>query len=392
MRNNYYKPDKVSTLFAPNKLVFGIGSANQVGNEAKNLGGNKALIVTDKQVVSAGLTEEITSSLKARGLEVGVFDQVQAEPPVRNVNDGARIAREMGCDIVIGVGGGSSLDVAKGVALMTKLEGSVLDYIGTDTVPHRGVPKILLPTTAGTGSEVTRVFVMTDEEDMVKKVVYSDFVLADVAIVDPKLTVSMPPGVTADSGIDALVHAIETYVSMNSTPFSDILSVEAIQLIGENILVAYVKSDNMEARSNMALAATIAGMAFASGGLGANHGLAYVLGTDYHLSHGRSNAAILPHIVDYNRIGSPRRYARIAQALGVSVEGLSLDETGKRLVEYLKKLLENLGISTHLSSYGISRDDIPSMVEGGMKQSRFFVTNPRNLTAEDVKEIYTRAL
>ncbi|MFC2020261.1 iron-containing alcohol dehydrogenase [Chloroflexota bacterium] len=392
MRNTYYIPDKISTFFSPNKLIFGIGSANQAGKEAKNLGGTRALIVTDKQVVSAGLTEEVISSLKTCGIETGIFDQVQPEPPVKNVSDGARMAREMGCDIVIGVGGGSSLDVAKGVALMAKLEGSVIDYAGTDIVPYSGVPKILLPTTAGTGSEVTRVFVLTDEADKLKKVIYSDFVLADVAIVDPRLTLSMPPSVTADSGIDALIHAIESHVSMNATPFSDILSIEAIQLIGGNISTAYAKSDNMEARSNMALAATVAGMAFASGGLGANHALAYVLGTDYHLSHGRSNAVLLPYIVDYNRLSSPQRYARIAQAIGVSIEGISAYESGERLVEYLKKLLEFLGVSIHLSSYGVSREDIPGMVEGAMKQSRLFIPNPRNLTADNVKEIYTGAL
>ena len=392
MRNAFYISSKISTFFSPHKLIFGIGSASLVGKEAKNLGGNRALIVTDKQVASAGLIEEVVSSLKTSGLEVSIFDQVQAEPPFQNVDDGASVARQTGCDIIIGMGGGSSLDVAKGTSIMAKLEGSVLNYVGSDLVPHKGIPKILLPTTAGTGSEVTRVFVVTDEAEKIKKVVYSDFVLSDVAIVDPRLTVSMPPKVTADSGIDALIHGIETYVSMNATPFSDILAIEAIRLIGENLPLAFAKPDNMEARCNMAFAATIAGMAFASGGLGANHALAYALGIDYHLSHGRSNAVLLPYIINYNRLSSPQRYARIAQTLGVSTEGLSIYEAGERLVEHLKKLLEFLDVSIHLGSYGVSADNIPSMVEGTMKQSRLFAPNPRNLTAEDVKEIYTSAL
>lgn len=392
METSSNKLNNIHTFFSPHKLVFGIGSSSQVGKEAKNLGGTRALIITDKQVLSAGLIEEVTTSLRNLGLEVGIFDQVQAEPPPRNVNDGACIARDMGCDIVIGIGGGSSLDVAKGVALMVKLEGSVVDYAGNDVVPYSGVPKILLPTTAGTGAEVTRVFVVNDEEDKLKKVVYSDFVLADVAIVDPTLTLSMPPSVTVDTGMDALVHAIEAYVSVKATPFSDLLSIKAVELIGENLPTAYKEPDNIEARSNMSLAATMAGLAVASGGLGANHALAYVLGTDYHLSHGRSNAVLLPYIIDFNRLSSPQRYAEIARALGISIAGLSVDEGGKRLVEYLTKLLKLLGVSTHLSSYGVSRKDIPVMVEGAMKQSRLFVYNPRKVTTNNIKEIYTRAL
>ena len=392
MSDTFYKPDKISNLYAPNKLVFGIGSASQIGKEAKNLGGTRALVVTDKQVVSAGLIEGVLDSLKEASLETGVFDLVEAEPPARNVDDGARVAREGGYDIIIGVGGGSSLDVAKGTALMATLEGKIVDYTGTDVVPHSGLLKILIPTTAGTGSEVTRVFVITDEADHIKKVVYSDFVLADVSIVDPRLTLSMPPHVTADTGVDALVHAIETNVSMNATPFSDILSLEAIKLIGANLTLAYSKADNLEARYNMSLAATVAGLAFASGGLGANHALSYVLGTDYHLSHGRSNAVMLPYIVDYNRHGSPRRYAEIARAIGINVDGISVYEAGERLVEYLKNLLEFLGVSIRLADYGVSGDDIPKMVAEAMKQSRLFVPNPRNLTADDVKEIYLKAL
>ncbi|MEE8419386.1 MAG: iron-containing alcohol dehydrogenase [Dehalococcoidales bacterium] len=392
MSSTYYKPDKISSFYAPNKLIFGLGSANQAGKEARNLGGSRALVVTDKQVVSAGLVEEVLNSLREAGLDPGVFDRVEAEPPLRNVDDGASTAREGGYDIIIGVGGGSSLDVAKGTALLATLEGSVDDYIGTDVVPSAGLPKILMPTTAGTGSEVTRVLVVTDETDHVKKVIYSDFALADVAIVDPRLTLSMPSRVTADSGTDALVHAVESNVSMNATPFSDILSLEAIRLIGANLAAAYSEPDNIEARYNMSLAATLAGMSFASGGLGANHALSYPLGTDYHLSHGRSNAVMLPYIVDYNRQASPGKYAAIARTLGLNVDGLSVYEAGERLVEYLENLMELLGISIRLSSYGVTADDIPGMVEKAMKQDRFFVPNPRYPTDDDVREIYQKAL
>ena len=383
---------KANTFLSPNKVMLGNGAVSHVGREAERLGAEKALIVTDEGVVKAGLVEGVEESLRAHKIHAEIFDKVEAEPPARIVDECAQVARDKGYDIIIGIGGGSSLDVAKGAAIMATNKGKVVDYAGTDLVPIRGLPKVLLPTTAGTGSEVTRVLIITDESDKSKKAVFSDFILADVAIVDPLLTISMPPAITADTGMDALVHAIETYVSVNATPFSDVLAIEAIHLIAENLPAAYAKASNIEARFNMALAATLAGMAFTSGGLGAVHALAYALGTEYHLSHGRSNAVMLPYVVDYNKIGNLSKYANIARAMGENIEGLSTYEAAERLVTGLHWLLENISIPTKISAYGVSREDIPKLVEGGMKQNRFFVPNPRNLTEEDVKNIYISAL
>jgi alcohol dehydrogenase class IV len=293
--------------------------------------------------------------------------------------------------LVIGVGGGSSLDVAKGAAIMATNEGSILDYSGVDVVPKRGLPKILIPTTAGTGSEVTRVLVVTDETSNIKQAVYSDHVLSDVALVDPMMTLSMPPKVTADTGMDALVHAIEAYVSVNATPFSDILAIEAIALIAENVTKAFAKGENVEARYHMSLAATIAGLAFTSGGLGAVHALSNPLGIEYHLPHGRTNAIMLPYIMAYNLIGNPTKFASIAEAMGEEVEGLSPMEAGALVVEAVKELLNQLKISIRLRDYDIPQKDIPKLVEGSMKISRLFVPNPRNLTQGDVEEIFRTA-
>ena len=382
---------RVNTFFSPNKVILGNGTAAQAGKEAGKLGAKKALIVTDKRVIGAGLVQGVEESLKAQKIAVGMFSKVEAEPKAQMVDECAKVVCDDGYDIVIGIGGGSSLDVAKGAAIIATNKGKIVDYSGTDLVPLRGLPKILLPTTAGTGSEVTRVIIITDDSDNSKKAVFSDFVLADVAIVDPLLTLSMPLAVTADTGIDALVHAVETYVSVNATPFSDVLAIEAINLIAENLPVAYVRGDNIEARFNMSLAATLAGMAFASGGLGAVHALAYPLDTGYHLSHGRSNAVMLPYVVDYNKIGSLSKYADIAEAMGEDIEGLSDYEAAESLVSCLFRLIEDVSIPTRLSDYGVSRDDIPRLVAGGMKQKRLFVSNPRNLTEEDVKNIYESA-
>ncbi|MBA7641208.1 1,3-propanediol dehydrogenase [subsurface metagenome] len=384
--------NRINIFLSPNKVIFGNGTVSQVGKEAELFGAGKALIVTDKGVIKAELLSGVQDSLKAHNIDFTIFNEVEAEPPSSNVDEGTQMAVDNGADIVIGIGGGSSLDVAKGIALMARNKGKILDYAGMDLVPGSGLPKILLPTTAGTGSEVTRVLVAKDVTENIKKAIFSNHALADTAIVDPMLTLSMPPHVTADTGIDALVHAIETYVSMNATPFSDVLAIEAIRLIAENLPTAYAKAENITARYNMSLAATLAGLAMNSGGVGAVHGLSNILGIKYHMSHGRANAVMLPYVVDYNKIGNPIKYAAIALAVGENTEGLSPYNSAEKLVLSLFRLLEIINISAKLSDYDVTEADIPSLVEGGMKLSRLFVPNPRNLTKEDVKSIYTKAL
>ena len=384
--------NKVNLFLSPNKVIFGNGTAGMVGAEAEQFGAKKALIVTDKGVIKANLLAGVQDSLKAKKMSFEIFDQVQAEPPARNIDDGAKLAISMGADIVIGVGGGSSLDVAKGIAIMARQKGKVVDFAGRDKVPGSGLPKILLPTTAGTGSEVTRTIVFIDEAENVKAAIHSNYALADVGIVDPLLTVSMPPKVTADTGVDAMIHAIEAYASLNATPFSEVTAIEAIRLIAENLPAAYAKAENITARANMALGATLAGLALNSAGAAAIHGLSNVMGLKYKMSHGRANAVLLPYIVDYNKIGDLNRYADIAQAVGINTEDLTPYEASEELVAYFFNLLETLNIPANLSDYGATEADIPELVEGGMKLARLFVPNPRNMTEEDVRNIYTSAL
>jgi alcohol dehydrogenase class IV len=383
--------DKVSTLLSPQKTVLGKGVLDSLGKEVRALGGSRALIVTDPGIVRAGLVSGLRKVLEAEGLEVGLFDRVEPDPPVRVVDDCIQTIQGDNYDLVVGLGGGSTLDVAKGAAALAPNGKSALDYVGLDTIPKRGLPKILIPTTAGTGSEATRVFVMTDEADNTKKVVYSNYLLAEVALLDPMLTLSLPPEVTADTGMDALVHAIEAYVSVNTTPFAEMLALEAIALIARNLPKAFAKGSNFEARYNLLLAANLAGTAFTSGGLGAVHGLAYVLGTEYHISHGRSNAVMLPHIMHYNLRGDYEKFARIAEAMGESVTGLSPRDGAWRSVEAVRNLLETIQIPYTLSAYGITGEDLPKLVEGGLKQARLFIPNPRDLSPKDVEMIYSGA-
>jgi alcohol dehydrogenase class IV len=379
---------KTHFFYSPNKVVFGPDAIKSLGGEALQLGAKKALIVTDPGIAKTDLLQPVKSSLESAGVPFIIYDRVEPEPPIRCVKEAADQCLSGRCDLIIGIGGGSSLDVAKGVSLLATNGGNLLDLCGIDLVKKRGVPKILIPTTSGTGSEVTRVLVVTDENDNTKKVVNSIYALADVALVDPLLTLSVPPKVTADTGTDALVHAIETYVSMNATPYSDILAEKPIRWIAEYLPTACAKGSNLEARYFMSLAATVAGMAFASGGLGAVHALAYPVGTEYRLPHGRSNAIMLPHVMKYNLSGSPEKYANIGAFMGRGVEGLSATKGALLAIEAVQELLETVQIPYRLRDYGISKKDFPKLVEGAMRFARLFVPNPRDLTEEDVRSIY----
>ncbi len=383
--------DKAHVFYSPNKVIFGPNTVKGVGNEVLQLGGKKALIVTDPGVVQAKLIDPVKASLEAAKVPFAVYDRVKPEPPVACVEEAVGKLKAENCDLVIGVGGGSSMDVTKAVSLKATNDMGVLAMCGMDLAKKRGLPKILIPTTSGTGSEITRVSVLIDEKVNVKTVINSLYTLADVAIVDPLLTVTVPPKITADTGMDALVHAIETFVAATATPFSDILAERAIEWIAQYLPVAFAKGSNLEARYYLSLGSTVAGMAFASGGLGAVHALAYPVGTEFHLPHGRSNAIMLPHVMRYNLCGNPEQFGLIADLMGKDVEGLSAAEAAELSVEAVEELLSTVKIPYHLRDYGITEKDIPRLVEGGMKFARLFTLNPRDLTEQDVRSVYEEA-
>lgn len=392
VKTTFNEMDKTSIFLASKKTILSCGAIAQVGPEAKKIGANRVLVVTDKGVTNAGLYDPVKKSLKTAGLEVGVFDGVLADPPDQIIDQCADIFRKGGYDLCLGLGGGSSLDTAKMVAALAANPGSVLDYVGLDMVPQKGAPLVLVPTTAGTGSEATRVTVVTDEANNTKRAIYSDYLLPELAILDPELTLTMPPSITAETGMDALVHAIETYVSVKTTPFAEILALQAIGMIARHLPQAYAKGSNVLSRYNMILAANLAGSAFTSGGLGAVHGLAYVLGTEYHLSHGRSNATMLSHVMEFNLRGNLEKYANIAKAMGEDTEGLSPYKAALLSVEAVRSLIKNVNITDRLADYGIKRDDLSKLVQGGIAQSQLFVPNPRDLSEADVEQIYSSAL
>jgi len=300
--------------------------------------------------------------------------------------------REARCDILIALGGGTTLDTTKGISLMATNDGSVLDYAGADRVPAGGIPKLMVPTTGGSGSEVSIGFGVTDEATKTKKAVSTPYNLAKAVILDPLLTRSMPAELTAETGLDALSHLAEAYVSAFATPFSDMLALEGIRLVGKSLLLAYAKGENIEARSDMLLAATLGGLAFSSGGLGAVHAFSFVLETDHALSHARAVSVILPHIMEYNRIGAARKYGAIARALGERSDGMSDLQAADAAVSAVRRIADTTGISCRLRDYAIMEEHIPALVAATMEQGRLFASNPRNLTEEDVRAIYLRAL
>jgi alcohol dehydrogenase class IV len=388
MKTTFTDVSKLGAFVSCKKTLIGQDAVGSLGVEVKKLGATKVLVITDPGVLQAGLIDKVLAPLKSAGLVFEVFSGVQPEPPARIIDECAAQVRKGGFDLILGIGGGSSLDTAKAAGILAANPGSILEYAGMDMVPKRGLPSVLIPTTAGTGSETTRVLVMTDEAVNTKKVVFSDHLLPDLAILDPMLTLSVPPKVTADTGMDALVHAIETYVSVNTTPYAEILALQSIRMIAAHLPMAYAKGSNVAARYNMLLAANLSGLAFASGGLGAVHGLAYVLGTEYHMSHGRSNAIMLPHVMDFNKVGNLQKFADIAEAMGQPVEGLSVSEAADLAVEAVFDLMRAVNASPWLSDYGVAKEDLPKLVQGGMAQARLFLPNPRDLTEEDVRSIY----
>ena len=392
MQPSFYFQGRVNNFFSPTKITLGVGAAKTVGAQAKALGHDRVLLVTDQGIVSTGMLEPIKDSLVSEKIAVLVFDRVELETPARVVDEGAKYARENNCNLLVALGGGTTIDTTKGISLMATNKGSVLDYVGVDRVPVKGLPKILIPTTAGSGSEATRAFGVTDEAEKTKKAVSTPYCLADVAILDPLLTLSLPPTLTAETGLDVLGHAVEAYVSELATPFSDMLALEAMRLVGKSLLTAYAKGEDVEARFDMLLAATLAGLAFGSGGLGAVHAFSFVLETDHGLGHARAVSVILPHIMQYNKVGALGKYGMIAMALGEQVEGMSNAQAAEMAVIAVQRLLDETSISNRLGDYGISEEHLPGLVAGTMKQTRLFVPNPRNLKEEDVRNIFMQAL
>ncbi len=378
-------------VFSTTKTIISEpGSLSRVGDLLKGLEVNRLIVVTDQGIVAAGLLERLEGFLKAAQVSYCVYDQVIADPPESVVLQVLTKAREEQVDGVLGFGGGSSMDVAKLVALLTHGEQSLSDIYGVGNARGQRLPLIQVPTTAGTGSEVTPIAIVTTGETT-KMGVVAPQLLPDIALLDADLTLALPPAVTAATGIDAMVHAIEAYTSkLRKNLYSDMLAREALKLLSGNLVEAVHNGTNRQARANMLLGAMMAGQAFANAPVAAVHALAYPLGGHYHISHGLSNSLVLPHVLRFNLPNATELYAQLAHCLALT-SSTDLDTGARSLIQRMEQFIEQVELPSRLRDLQVARSDLPMLAADAMLQQRLLVNNPREVTEADALAIYEAA-
>jgi alcohol dehydrogenase class IV len=375
--------NQVGKFVTTQVIHHGPGALAQLDREIARLGGGPVGLLTDRGVVQAKLHEQVLASLRATAF---TFDQISAEPSYEVADQCVAFLRERGCVVVIALGGGSVIDTAKMAAVLVVNGGRVPDYWGPDRVPKAGLPVIAIPTTAGTGSEVSPASVFIDPGDQAKKGVRSD------AILDPTLTLSLPQGLTASTGIDALTHAIECYTALATTLIGDLAAERAIELIGRHLPVAYANGKDLEARTGMLMGSLLAGMALAVANTGACHALAQSVGGMISVAHGVGNALFLPYVMEFNRLACREKYARVAALLGEPVAGLSLDEASGRAVSAVRRLTQELRLPQRLREVGVREEQLQTLAQRCLEtQFRLVANNPRTLSLEEAEEILRKA-
>jgi alcohol dehydrogenase class IV len=377
---------RIHTFHSPTRLVFGVNASQQVGAEMKALGASTVLVVTDPGIEKAGLLVGVTESLEAAGLNCTVFREVEANPTDATCARGLALYREHLADGVVAVGGGSAMDAAKAIGLLASHGGRVQDFEGPGKVPGPIVPLLAVPTTCGTGSEVTHISVITDPARNWKMSLASVHLAPKVAVIDPLLYTKLPGPIIAATGMDALTHAIESYTNRLAEPFADALDIEAIRRIGRSIREA-VANASLPAMTDMALGATLAGMAFTNTILGIVHAMSHPITCYYGVPHGIANAILLPYVMEFNLIGAPNRYAHIAALLGLDTDGLSPMQAARLSVEAVQELNDDLGIPSDFAQWPFSDETIELMADDAMK-SRNIQINPRRVSRAEIVELY----
>ena len=382
---------KNASFFMPVVSLFGANVLSELPGRVASLGGVKPLVVTDKGMTQMGYTKKVTDLLEVAGIKYAVFDDTVPNPTDKNVEQGAQAYQDNKCDMLISLGGGSAHDCCKGVGLLVSSGGAIADYEGLDMSKKPLPPYIAINTTAGTASELTRFTIITNTSNHVKMAIVDWRVTPDLAINDPMLMINMPPSLTAATGMDALTHAVEAYVSTDANPITDACALQAIRLIAKYLRVAVARGDDLEARDRMAYAQYLAGMAFNNAGLGHVHAMSHQLGGMYNLPHGVCNALLLPHVCEANLMAAQERYADIAEALGESIYGLAVREAAEMAVVAIRCLSADVGIPSNLTDLGVKDEDIETMVEHAQKDV-CAVTNPRRLNDKEVAAIFRAAM
>jgi alcohol dehydrogenase len=383
--------DQTFGFFIPTVSLMGVGSSKETGEQAKALGATKLLIVTDAGLAKMGVADMIKTQLEAAGLSAVIFDGAEPNPTDKNVADGVKVYREHACDGIVSLGGGSAHDCAKGVGLVIGNGGDIRDFEGVNKSTRPMPPFLAINTTAGTASEMTRFCIITNTDTHVKMAIVDWRCTPNIAINDPVLMVGKPPALTAATGMDALTHAVEAYVSTAATPITDACALQAIRLISEYLRPVVANGQNLEARDKMAYAEYLAGMAFNNASLGYVHACAHQLGGFYNLPHGVCNAILLPAVCEFNLIACPQRFADIAVALGENVSGLSTVEAAAKAIAAIRKLAADIGIPAGLKALNVKEEDLPVMAENAQKDA-CMATNPRKANLNEVIGLFKAAM
>ncbi len=377
--------------FVAPEFVFGVGARHLVGRYAKNFGARKVLVVTDEGITAAGWADQVTANLKAEGLPYTVFSEVTSNPRAEEVMAGAEVYSSEHCNIIVAIGGGSPMDCAKGIGIVSSNKKHILEFEGVDQVPIPGPPFICIPTTAGSSADVSQFAIINDTERMVKIAIISKTVVPDVALIDPATTATMDAHLTACTGMDALSHGMEAFVSNAHSSITDLHSMEAIRLIAANLLPIIADPENIDLRSKMMLGSLHAGLAFSNASLGAVHAMAHSLGGYLDLPHGECNALLLEHVVAFNFDAASKRYRLIGNAMGLELSAGNPGRTMSAILEELNRLRKASGIDRTLRQIGVHKSCIPELARKAMKDP-CIVTNPRRPCQKDIEAIYEEAL
>jgi alcohol dehydrogenase len=381
---------RLSKFHAP-EIVFGPHSVQEAAHAAIRLGARRPLLVTDPGVTEAGWATELMAQLVEAGLKPRVWTDVTPNPKDHEIEAGHQHYVESGCDVVLGIGGGSVIDAAKGIALLAANGGRILDYEGIDRIAHPIPPMIMLPSTSGTGADVSQFCIVTDTERHAKITIMGRALVPDVSVVDPRLLVTMPDWLNAATGLDALTHGIESFVSLAHGPLTDHHALQAISLVAANLAHTMIHPEDTAARSAMAQAALVAGLAFTNAILGATHAMSHQVGGMLDLPHGVCNAVLLPHVIRFNGATAPERFVPIAQAMGLAVAGVPAVECVELVAEEVLRLGDELGVPKGLAELGVTGGDVPRLAQLTLGDA-CLTTNPRNASVEEIETLLRAAM
>ncbi|PJG82506.1 iron-containing alcohol dehydrogenase [Caviibacterium pharyngocola] len=384
--NNY-------SLFHTNKIIGGAGCIGQIVDVVNEYGAKNVLIITDQGVFNTGLINQPKELLEKSGISVNIINDTPPEPPIDKVNDIYLAAKNMNSQVIIGIGGGSAMDTAKLVAILLNNDVSLQDVAdGKAKFKRRGLPTIMVPTTSGTGSEATQNSIVLIPERELKVGIVDEKMLPNCVILDPVMTIGLPPHITANTGIDAFCHALECYISKKSSPFSDTFALKAIELISANIRTAYQDGKNLQARENMLLGSYFGGACIATSSTVAIHALSYPLGGKYHIPHGLANSILLPDVMKFNLDACEEKFAKVAQVMGLDVAGCSQREAAEKMIDELYALIRDLDIKCDLRAVGISENVLDELVDSAFTVRRLLDNNPKEMSKADIRAIYEKII